>query len=415
MFDLNTMAEAARAAAIQLGGADRAAKDAWLHQAATMLTERVEDILAANQTDLENAREKGMSAAFIERLTLTPARIGQMARGLTDVAALPDPVGQVLEDFTRPNGLAIRKVRVPLGVVAIIYESRPNVTVDAAALCVKAGNAAVLRGGSDAIHSNMALMDVLQQAQRAAGLPEGSVQLVEDTSRETAGRLMKMNGLIDVLIPRGGKGLIHSVVAQATVPVIQTGDGVCHVYVDGGCDMTMGQKIAVSAKVSRPSVCNSAETLLVDEKIAQAFLPGCLAELKDKGVEIRGCEKTRAICTWVNAAQAEDWDTEYNDMIYSVKVVDGVKGAVAHINRHGTRHSEAIVTQDQAAAQYFETMVDAAAVYVNASTRFTDGGEFGFGAEIGISTQKLHARGPMGLTALTTTRSIIYGDGQVRT
>lgn len=414
MFDLMEMARGARRAAIELGGVDRARKDAWLRRAAELLEAQGEDILAANRQDLENARQKGMSAAFIERLTLTPQRIAQMAAGLEAVAELEDPSGQVLEDFTRPNGLRIRKVRVPMGVVAIIYESRPNVTVDAAALCVKAGNAAVLRGGSDAIHSNLALMAALQQAQQETGLPWGSVQLVEDTSRETAARLMRMNDFIDVLIPRGGKGLIHSVVEQATVPVIQTGDGVCHVYVDGGCDPEMGHKIAVSAKVSRPSVCNSAETLLVDRKIAASFLPACLAELREKGVEVRGCAATQALCPWVKPAVAEDWDTEYNDLIYSVKVVDGVKAAVEHINRHGTRHSEAIVTQDRQAAAYFETMVDAAAVYVNASTRFTDGGEFGFGAEIGISNQKLHARGPMGLRELTTYKYLIEGSGQVR-
>ena len=414
MFDLKKMAEAAREASIKLGGVKRSQKDEWLKAAARMLEAEAQAILAANRRDLELAEEKGMSAAFRERLTLTPARIGQMAKGLGEVAALPDPVGEALEDFTRPNDLHIRKVRVPLGVVAIIFESRPNVTVDAAALCVKAGNAAVLRGGSDAIHSNQALMAVLQRAQRAAGLPEGSVQLVEDTSREAAQQLMRMNGLIDVLIPRGGKGLIHSVVEQATVPVIQTGDGVCHVYVDGGCDQAMGVKIAVSAKVSRPSVCNSAETLLVDGRIAEEFLPLCLSELREKGVEVRGCERTRAICPWVKVADAADWDSEYNDLIYAVKVVDGVEEAVRHINRHGTRHSEAIVTEDREAAKYFETMVDAAAVYVNASTRFTDGGEFGFGAEIGISNQKLHARGPMGLKELTTYKYLVEGSGQIR-
>ena len=414
MFDLKKMAEAAREASIKLGGVKRSQKDEWLKAAALMLEEEAQAILAANRRDLELAEEKGMSAAFRERLTLTPARIGQMAKGLGEVAALPDPVGEALEDFTRPNDLHIRKVRVPLGVVAIIFESRPNVTVDAAALCVKAGNAAVLRGGSDAIHSNQALMAVLQRAQRAAGLPEGSVQLVEDTSREAAQQLMRMNGLIDVLIPRGGKGLIHSVVEQATVPVIQTGDGVCHVYVDGGCDQAMGVKIAVSAKVSRPSVCNSAETLLVDGRIAEEFLPLCLSELREKGVEVRGCERTRAICPWVKVADAADWDSEYNDLIYAVKVVDGVEEAVRHINRHGTRHSEAIVTEDREAAKYFETMVDAAAVYVNASTRFTDGGEFGFGAEIGISNQKLHASGPMGLKELTTYKYLVEGSGQIR-
>jgi glutamate-5-semialdehyde dehydrogenase len=288
------------------------------------------------------------------------------------------------------------------------------VTVDAAALCLKSGNAVILRGGSDAIESNRALCAILEEAAKNASLPEGSVSLVTDTSREAASELMQLNGLIDVLIPRGGKGLIRSVVANATVPVIQTGEGVCHVYVDKDADLEMGVKIAVSAKVSRPSVCNSAETLLVDGAVAREFLPGCLEALKAEGVEIRGCEKTRAICPWVNEAIEEDWDTEYNDLIYSVKVVDGVDEAIAHINRHGTRHSEAIITENPEAARRFFSFVDAACVYWNASTRFTDGGEFGFGAEIGISNQKLHARGPMGLKELTTIKYEITGSGQIR-
>lgn len=414
MFDLFAAANAARQASILLGGISAQQKNSWLLLAARYLKENEKEILLANEQDIKAAKEKGLSAAFIERLSLSEKRIEQMAGGLMDVSELSDPIGEVMSDFLRPNGLHIRKVRVPLGVIAIIFESRPNVTVDAAALCIKSGNAVLLRGGSDAIYSNKALTCVLQMAQREAGLPDGCVQLVEDTSRETAKQLMTMNGLIDVLIPRGGKGLIHSVVQQATVPVIQTGDGVCHIYVDGACNPDMGRKIAVSAKISRPSVCNAAETLLVDESIAAGFLPGCLEELRGKGVEIRGCEKTMAVCPWVKPASDEDWDTEYNDMIYSVKVVDGVRGAVQHINRHGTRHSEAIITNDSEAASYFQTMIDAAAVYVNASTRFTDGGEFGFGAEIGISNQKLHARGPMGLSELTTYKYLIDGNGQVR-
>jgi glutamate-5-semialdehyde dehydrogenase len=305
-------------------------------------------------------------------------------------------------------------VRVPIGVIAIIYESRPNVTVDAAALCLKSGNAVILRGGSDAIHSNRALAAVLAEAARAAGLPEGCVSLVADTSREAASELMRLNGLVDVLIPRGGKGLIRSVVQNATVPVIQTGEGVCHVYVDRDADPAMGRKIAVSAKVSRPSVCNSAETLLVDAAIADGFLPGCLNELRDAGVEIRGCARTKAIAPWVMDAAAEDWDAEYNDLIYAVRVVEDADEAIRHINRHGTRHSEAIITENAATAQKFFDLVDAACVYWNASTRFTDGGEFGFGAEIGISNQKLHARGPMGLKELTTVKYEITGNGQTR-
>ena len=337
-----------------------------------------------------------------------------MADGLRAVAQLNDPIGAELDKWTRPNGLEIVRRRVPLGVIGIIYESRPNVTADAAALCLKSGNAVILRGGSDAFRSNAAIMKALRAGVKQAGLPEDCVSLVMDTSRETANNLMRMNEYIDVLIPRGGKGLIQSVVKNATVPVIQTGDGVCHVYVDGQCDMALAQTVAVSAKVSRPSVCNSAETLLVDETIAAAFLPACVKELHEKGVEVRGCEKTRAVCPEIKAAADEDWDTEYNDMIYSVKVVSGVKEAVEHINAHGTRHSEAIMTESAENARYFQDMVDAAAVYVNASTRFTDGGEFGFGAEIGISTQKLHARGPMGLNELTTYKYEITGSGQIR-
>lgn len=414
MDNLLMLAEKARSAAIALAGISTDAKNRALLNAASLLTSGADGILEANRLDLEAAAAKGLSPAFLERLTLNVARIESMARGLEEVAALPDPVGEVLEDTTRPNGLRIRKVRVSLGVVAIIYESRPNVTIDAAALCLKSGNAVILRGGSDALRSNRALTDVLVRAAKDAGLPEGAVSLVDDPSRETASRLMTLNGLIDVLIPRGGKGLIRSVVENATVPVIQTGDGVCHVYVDRDCDMQMAQKVAVSAKVSRPSVCNSAETLLVDEAIARRFLPACLEELRDKGVEVRGCERTLAICPWATPATDADWDTEYNDMIYSVKVVDGVDAAIDHINRHGTRHSEAILTMNPETARRFQTLVDAAAVYVNASTRFTDGGEFGLGAEIGISNQKLHARGPMGLVELTTYKYIVDGNGQVR-
>jgi glutamate-5-semialdehyde dehydrogenase len=414
MSDLRLQAASAREAALKMQAVSTETKNRALIRAAALLKESADSILEANRRDLEAAREKGMSQAFVERLTLNEKRINGMAAGLLEVAALPDPVGETLEKWQRPNGLVIEKRRVPIGVIAIIYESRPNVTVDAAALCLKSGNAVVLRGGSDAIESNRALCAILQNAAREAGLPEGSVSLVEDTSREAANELMRLNGLIDVLIPRGGKGLIRSVVESATVPVIQTGEGVCHVYVDGDADPAMGLKIAVSAKVSRPSVCNAAETLLVDSKIAERFLPECLAALKAEGVEIRGCERTRAICPWVNDATEEDWDAEYNDLIYSVKVVDGADEAIAHINRHGTRHSEAIVTENPEAARRFFSLVDAACVYWNASTRFTDGGEFGFGAEIGISNQKLHARGPMGLKELTTIKYEITGSGQIR-
>ena len=414
MSELVLQAKRARAAWRILAVAGTETKNAALNAMADCLIRDQERILAANRLDIAAAQDKGTSAAFIERLTLTEKRIAGMADGLRAVAGLNDPVGDELDAWTRPNGLNIVKRRVPLGVIGIIYESRPNVTADAAALCLKSGNAVILRGGSDAFRSNAAIMESLRAGVKEAGLPEDCVSLVMDTSRETANELMRMNEYIDVLIPRGGKGLIQSVVKNATVPVIQTGDGVCHVYVDRDCDPAQAQTIAVSAKISRPSVCNSAETLLVDEAIAEAFLPGCIGELIEKGVEVRGCEKVRAICPQVMAATEEDWDTEYNDMIYSVKVVSGVQEAVEHINAHGTRHSEAIMTENADTAAYFKGMIDAAAVYVNASTRFTDGGEFGFGAEIGISTQKLHARGPMGLNELTTYKYEITGSGQIR-
>lgn len=414
MSELQMQAKRAREAWRMLAVADTQTKNKALHAMADCLTADQEKILAANKLDIEAAQAKGTSAAFIERLTLNEKRIAAMADGLRAVAGLNDPIGAELDAWTRPNGLKIVKRRVPLGVIGIIYESRPNVTADAAALCLKSGNAVILRGGSDAFRSNASIMESLRAGVKKAGLPEDCVSLVMDTSRETANELMRMNEYMDVLIPRGGKGLIQSVVKNATVPVIQTGDGVCHVYVDGECDPVLAQTVAVSAKISRPSVCNSAETLLVDEKIAASFLPGCVKELAEKGVEVRGCEKTCAICQDVKQATDEDWDTEYNDMIYSVKVVAGVKEAVEHINAHGTRHSEAIMTESADNAKYFQSMVDAAAVYVNASTRFTDGGEFGFGAEIGISTQKLHARGPMGLNELTTYKYEITGSGQIR-
>ena len=414
MSELQLQAMRAREAWRILAIASTETKNNALHHMANCLLADQADILSANALDIAAAREKGTSAAFIERLTLSDKRISAMADGLRSVAALTDPIGEVLADWTRPNGLNIVRRRVPLGVIGIIYESRPNVTADAAALCLKSGNAVILRGGSDAFRSNAAIMQALRRGVHEAGLPEDCVSLVMDTSRETANELMRMNEYIDVLIPRGGKGLIQSVVKNATVPVIQTGDGVCHVYVDGSCNPALAQTVAISAKISRPSVCNSAETLLVDEAIADTFLPGCIKELQEKGVEVRGCARTLALCPDVVPATDEDWDAEYNDLIYSVKVVSGVKEAVEHINRHGTRHSEAIMTESAEAAAYFKGMVDAAAVYVNASTRFTDGGEFGFGAEIGISTQKLHARGPMGLNELTTYKYEITGNGQIR-
>lgn len=410
------LARRARQAALELAVADTETKNRALQCMAEELLADVPALLSVNRADVDAARQKKLSSAFIERMTLNETRVAQMAEGLRAVAALPDPVGETPRAWVRPSGLRIAQRRVPIGVIGIIYESRPNVTVDATALCVKSGNAVLLRGGSDALASNIAVARCLTRGARMAGLPEGSVALVEDPSREVADEMMRLHGLIDVLIPRGGKGLIHAVVQNARVPVIQTGDGVCHIYVDRGCDEQMALAIAVTAKTSRPSTCNAAETLLVDEAVAESFLPGCLRALIGANVRLVGCERARALCPDIamEPASEESWETEYNDLIYNVKIVGGVDEAVAHINAHGTRHSEAIVTRDLARARLFQDRVDAAAVYVNASTRFTDGGEFGFGAEIGISNQKLHARGPMGLNELTTIKYVIEGQGQTR-
>lgn len=389
-------------------------KNAALEKIADALIKNSAEILAANKTDIETAEKKGTRKAMIDRLTLTDARIADMAEGVRQVAALDDPIGKIIDEWERPNGLKIAKKRVPIGVIGIIYEARPNVTVDAAVLCLKSSNAVILRGGSEAICSNKAIMKIMQDAAYSAGIPEGSMNIVEDTSRATATELMKMNGYIDLLIPRGSAGLIRSVVENATVPVIETGAGNCHIYVDGDCDFDMAIKICENARVSRPSVCNSAETFLIDKKIANEFLPKLAKVLKDDHVEIRGCDECRKICPDINAATPEDWATEYNDYIVSIKIVDGVKEAIKHINIYNTKHSDAIVTNNSAHAETFLNEVDAAAVYVNASTRFTDGFEFGFGAEIGISTQKIHARGPMGLEQLTSIKYVIHGNGQIR-
>lgn len=404
----------ARAAAQKLISVETTVKDAALDAIANALIARADEIIAANDKDIAAAKEKGTRQAMIDRLTLTKERIEGIAEGVRQVKALSDPIGEVTKMWKRPNGLLIGQKRVPMGVIAIIYEARPNVTVDAAVLCLKTSNVCVLRGGSEAINSNVAIMKIMQEAAYGAGLPEGSLNIIEDTSRETATKLMQMNGYIDMLIPRGGKGLIKSVVENATVPVVETAAGNCHVYVDGSADMDMAVKIVLNAKVQRPSVCNAAETLLVDKKIADEFIPKVFKALKEKNVEIRADEASRKIYSDVNSADEEDYYTEYNDYIMAVKVVDGVDEAIAHINKYNTKHSEAIVTNDYKASQKFLNEVDAAAVYVNASTRFTDGFEFGFGAEIGISTQKMHARGPMGLEALTSIKYIIYGDGQIR-
>lgn len=411
---LELLGKQAKQASYQLMTVSAAQKEAALLAIADALEENTAAILSENKKDVDALIAKGATKALIDRLTLTEKRISDMADGVRQVNALADPVGEVLGMVKRPNGLVIGKKRVPLGVIGIIYEARPNVTVDAAALCLKTSNACILRGGSEAIHSNKIIVDTMTAALDRAGFPAHSVQLLTDTSRETATKLMKMNEYLDVLIPRGGAGLIRSVVQNATVPVIETGTGNCHVYIEKSADIAMGAEIITNAKTSRPAVCNAAETLLVDETVAEKALPAAYEAMKEYQVEWRGCEKARAILPEIQATTEEDYATEYNDYILAVKVVSGLDEAIAHINRYGTGHSECIVTSDYFASNRFLNEVDAAAVYVNASTRFTDGFEFGFGAEIGISTQKLHARGPMGLYELTTTKYIIYGEGQVR-
>ncbi|SHE51926.1 glutamate-5-semialdehyde dehydrogenase [Caldanaerobius fijiensis DSM 17918] len=390
-------------------------KNEILLKMAESLMDNEERILEANFYDVEREKKKGLSNALIDRLTLNHRRIQDMVDGLKELTTLSDPVGEIEGMWKRPNGLTIGKIRVPIGVIGIIYEARPNVTVDAAGLCIKAGNSVVLKGGSEAIESNKTIVDIISKAAYRAGAPMGCIQLIEDTDRETVKRLMRMNEYLDVLIPRGGAGLIKAVVQNATVPVIETGVGNCHTYVDDEADLKKAEEIAFNAKVQRPGVCNAMETLLVNEKIAQVFLPPMIERFKKAGVEIRGCEKTRAICPEVVPATEEDWATEYLDLILAVKVVRDIDEAIEHIYKYGTKHSEAIVTENYSKAKKFLREVDAAAVYVNASTRFTDGGQYGFGAEIGISTQKLHARGPMGLKELTTYKYIVLGDGQIRT
>ncbi|MGM9937660.1 MAG: glutamate-5-semialdehyde dehydrogenase [Candidatus Ornithomonoglobus sp.] len=415
MSELLEKCTTAKLAAQRMVSVSAEVKDKALEAVAKALTDRSDEILAANRIDLENAEANGIRRAMIDRLTLTKERIKEIADGVLQVRALADPIGEVTGMWTRPNGLQIGRKRVPMGVIAIIYEARPNVTVDAAVLCLKTSNASILRGGKEAIASNTAIMRIMQEAAYGAGIPEGALNIIEDTSRETATQLMKMNGYIDMLIPRGGKGLIKSVVENATVPVVETAAGNCHVYVDGDADMDMAEKIVMNAKVQRPSVCNAAETLLIDKAVAKEFVPRIFKALQGAGVELRADEPSRAICSdGVIAATEDDYYTEYNDYIFAVKLVDGVDEAIAHINKYNTKHSEAIVTDSYEKSQKFLNEVDAAAVYVNASTRFTDGFEFGFGAEIGISTQKMHARGPMGLEALTSVKYIVYGNGQIR-
>ena len=414
MQDLNLVALAAREASYALAKCDTETKNKILAQIAADIVDSSDYILKENARDLENAKENGIATAMLDRLSLSKERIQGIADGVLDVVKLPDPVGEILESTERPNGLKIEKKRVPYGVIGIIYEARPNVTVDAAALCLKSSNAVILRGGKEAICSNTAFAQVMRSAIEKCGLPADCVTVLSDTSRETATAMMRLNGKIDLLIPRGGAGLIRSVVENATVPVIETGTGNCHIYVEKNADLDMATEILINAKTSRPSVCNAAESLLVDAAIAKAYLPRAVEALQAANVEVRGCEKTVEICPQVKKATDADFYTEYNDYIISVKVVEDLDAAIAHINEHGTKHSEAIVTADAESAQRFLNEVDAAAVYVNASRRFTDGFEFGFGAEFGISTQKMHARGPMGLRELTTHKYLVTGVGQVR-
>jgi glutamate-5-semialdehyde dehydrogenase len=407
-----TLCRQAREAAQVLATTSTAAKDRWLWHAADLLEKRRDEVLAANEQDLTAAQ--GLSAAVVDRLRLTPARIAAAAKGLREVAALPDPVGQVREARTRPNGLEVRKVGVPLGVIFFIYESRPNVTLDAAALCVKSGNAVLLRGGREAAHSNRALHRLLDEALRACGLPAGAVQVVATPERDAVGILLRQRESIDLVIPRGGEALIRRVAAEATMPVLKHFTGNCHVYIEKSADPDMAERILVNSKCQRPGVCNAAESLLIDEAVAATLLPRLAAALRQRGVELRGCPATCRLVPEAKPATEEDYATEYLDLILSVKVVRGLEEAIAHIGRYGSHHTDAIVTTDLRAARRFTAAVDSAAVMVNASTRFNDGYELGLGAEIGISTDKFHARGPCGLVELVSYKYIVEGDGQVR-
>ena len=415
MTELELMGAAAKKAGRVLAVAGTSKKNSALEAIHEALLNNKERILAANAIDIESAENSGIKRAFLDRLLLTSERIDGIAKSVTELVALADPIGEVISMSDRPNGLTIGKKRVPLGVIGIIFEARPNVTVDAAVLCLKAGNACILRGGKEAINSNSVMVDIMREALASAGLPEDCICLVRDTSRESAKELMGLREYVDVLIPRGGSGLIKSVVENASVPVIETGLGNCHVYVDDAADLEMAAKIVENAKCSRPSVCNAMETLLVNGAVAEEFLPLVLPRLNKYNVELRCDEKALKILgTSAIPATEADWETEYDDYILAVKVVSDIDEAMEHIARYGTGHSEAIVTNDYAKSQRFLNEVDAAAVYVNASTRFTDGGEFGLGAEIGISTQKMHARGPMGLREITSCKYVVYGNGQIR-
>jgi glutamate-5-semialdehyde dehydrogenase len=408
------LAEEAKAASAALALASTEAKNTALAEAAAAVRRRAADILTANRRDLEAADAKGLGAALRDRLALDEKRVEAIARGLEEVAAQPDPIGAVLARWTRPNGLDIARVRVPLGVIGIIFESRPNVAADAGGLCLKSGNAAILRGGSESFHSAGAIHAALAQGLHAAGLPEASIQLVPTTDRAAVGALLKLDDLIDVIVPRGGRALIERVAAESRIPVLKHLDGICHTYVDGAADLEMARSIVLNAKMRRTGICGATETLLVDRRAARTHLPTLIADLIAAGCEIRGDAETRALDPRVKEAAPQDWDTEYLDAILSVRVVDGVEEAISHIARHGSRHTEAIVTADPAAAERFLAAVDAGIVMVNASTQFADGGEFGMGAEIGISTGKLHARGPVGAEQLTSVKYVVRGTGQVR-
>jgi len=406
----------ARAAARKLAVAGSARKDQALALLADGLLADAQALKAQNKKDLDAAAQAGLSAAMLDRLTLDDARIAKMATGVREIIALPDPVGEVLDGWERPNGLKLHRVRVPLGVVAMIYESRPNVTVDAGALCLKSGNASILRGGKESLHSNLAIHKVIAKALEQAGLDRNCIQLVETTDRAVVSGLLKAQGRVDVVIPRGGKGLIKAVVENSTVPVIKHYEGICHVYVDEYADLDMARSICCNAKVQRPGVCNAMETMLVHSSVSKEFLPPMVEQLHDAGVEVRGCERSIEACPAIGvAATDEDWVTEYLDLTLSVRVVDDLDAAIAHINNYGSQHTDSIVTQDYSRAEAFVAGVESACVFVNCSTRFSDGGEFGLGAEIGISTEKLHARGPMGLRELTSYKWVAHGSGQIRT
>ncbi|MCZ6448548.1 MAG: glutamate-5-semialdehyde dehydrogenase [Alphaproteobacteria bacterium] len=412
--DMLRLGHGARDAARTLAKADTETKNAALRGAAAAIREDAALILCANERDMEAARAGGLTGAFLDRLALDAGRVEAMAKGLEDIAGLADPVGQVIGDWTRPNGLRITRVRVPLGVIGVIYESRPNVTVDAAALCLKSGNAVILRGGSESFHSSRAIVDALHRGLAGAGLPESCAQLVPTTDRAAVGEMLSMAGLIDVIVPRGGKSLIKRVTAESRIPVIKHLDGICHVYVDGAAALDMARDIAVNAKMRRPGICGAAETLLVDRKVKESHLVPIVAALIDAGCEVRGDGEVTAKVPGVIAAVEADWGTEYLDAIISVRLVDGVQGAIAHIARYGSAHTDSIVTSDQDAARVFLQEVDSAIVLHNASTQFADGGEFGMGAEIGISTDKLHARGPVGVEQLTSYKYVVHGAGQIR-